>query len=108
MTDQDFANSDFTEYVSLELDDPRAEQLDALDDVLYSALDGTPAAVAAAEQAWGDAIADLGPAALRSSQRHFLDYANSLRRTLSAQAFVSPGRIAAVLKIIALLSCLDA
>ncbi|MAT72856.1 MAG: hypothetical protein CMJ58_25525 [Planctomycetaceae bacterium] len=104
--DHDFAND--TEFVSLDIDDPCAQRLDALDDVVYSALDGSPAAVAAAEQAWKDAVAELGPEALRSSQWHYLDYAHRIRRMLSAQAFASPGRIAAVLKIIALLSCLDA
>lgn len=83
-------------------------RLEALDDVIFPAIEGSQQALAEAEPAWKQAVAELGPGAVQESRREYLRYARSTWDFLRRQATINPFRLFAVLKIIALLMGDDA
>jgi hypothetical protein len=78
-------------------------RLEALDDVIFPAIEGCQQALAEAEPAWKQTVAELGPGAVQESRREYLRYARSTWEFLRRQATINPFRLFAVLKIIGLL-----
>ena len=78
-------------------------RLEALDDIIFPAIDGSQQALAEAEPAWKEAVAELGPGAVQESRREYLRYARSTWDFLRRQATCHPFRLFAVLKIFGML-----
>lgn len=79
-------------------------RLEMLDDIIFPAIDGNQTALAEAELAWQEVVAELGPTAVQESRREYLRYARSTWDFLCRQTTSQPWRLFAVLKIIALLT----
>lgn len=82
-------------------------QLESLDDVIFPAIEGDEQALQRAEPVWREAVATLGPDAVRESRNEYLRYARSTWEFLRRNATADRARLMAVLKIILLLSGLD-
>jgi broad specificity phosphatase PhoE len=86
-------------------DDPRAldEYLDALDDVVFGAIEGDMPALIVCESALRQAASDLRPETFSESRLHYLERARAARDALRTQMSWQPTRIIAVLHVIAVL-----
>jgi hypothetical protein len=78
-------------------------QLESLDDVIFAAIEGDPAALQAATEAWQKAVAELGPEAVEETRRQYLRHAQSVWETLRKESDQPPHRIFAAIEIIGLL-----
>ena len=78
-------------------------KLEALDDVIFPAIEGDPQALSVAEQAWSSTVAAVGLPAIQETRREYLRYARSTWQMLKNQASMQPLRVVAVLKIISML-----
>lgn len=78
-------------------------KLEALDDVMFPAIDGNPAALKAAPVAWTATVAAVGGPAVEETRREYLRYARDVWRQLRGAAICEPLRMLAVLKIIGML-----
>lgn len=83
------------------------DRLEALDDVIFPALDGDASALHALEPVWNDTVAAVGPAAVAESRWHYLRYAKATLSLLQRHILWQPERILAVLHVIALLAADD-
>lgn len=83
------------------------ERLEKLDDVIFLAIDGDEQALGQLEPTWREAVAALGPEAVRESRNEYLRYARDTWEFLRRNSAEQSGRILAVLQIIALLSGID-
>lgn len=83
--------------------DPATAKLEALDDVIFPAIEGDLAALEASEPVWKETIAALGPEAVQETRGEYLRYARSTWDFLTRQRVQDPLRLLAVLKIIGLL-----
>jgi hypothetical protein len=79
------------------------ERLERLDDVIFPAIDGDPAALEACAPEWQQAVAELGPELVAETRSEYLRYARSVWQYLSRQTVQQPWRVLAVMKIIGLL-----
>jgi hypothetical protein len=87
-----------------EIDDPQVvSRLEALDDVIFPAIDGDEIALAAAEPVWKETLSELGPEAIQASRHQYLRHARTTWTFLRNQTLQHPHQILAVLKIITLL-----
>lgn len=87
-----------------EIDDPQVvSRLEALDDVIFPAIDGDETALAAAEPVWKETLSELGLEAVQASRRQYLRHARATWAFLRNQTLQHPHHILAVLKIISLL-----
>lgn len=78
-------------------------RLESLDDVIFAAIEGDPAALQAATDAWRRVVAELGPETVEETRRQYLRYAQSVWDTLRQEAEQPPQRIFAAIEIIGLL-----
>jgi hypothetical protein len=78
-------------------------RLEALDDVIFAAIDGDATALEAAAEAWQSAISELGHDALEESRRQYVRHAQSVWDALRRQSIQPPHRIFAAIEIIGLL-----
>jgi hypothetical protein len=78
-------------------------KLEALDDVVFAAIDGDPQALNSVEQAWKTTLDEVGVTAIAETRCEYLRYARSTWQLLRGQAIGNPLRLFAVLKIIGLL-----
>lgn len=87
-----------------EIDDPKVvSRLEALDDVIFPAIDGDETALAAAEPVWKETLSELGLEAVQASRRQYLRHARATWAFLRNQTLQHLHHILAVLKIISLL-----
>jgi hypothetical protein len=77
--------------------------LEALDDVIFAAIDGDPAALQGAGQAWQQAIAELGSDAIEETRRQYLRHAQGVWESLRHQEAQPPHKIFAAIEVIGLL-----
>ena len=78
-------------------------KLEALDDVIFPAIEGDAQALSASEQVWKSTLAEVGPTVLAETRNEYLRYARSTWQLLKSQTVGNPLRTLAVLKVIALL-----
>jgi hypothetical protein len=78
-------------------------KLEALDDVIFPAIEGDLAALSEAEQAWRTTLTEVGVSVIAESRCEYLRYARSTWHLLKSHAVGNPLRLFAVLKIIGLL-----
>jgi hypothetical protein len=86
-----------------ELNEEVRVKLEALDDVIFPAIEGDLQALEASEQAWKATLAEVGVAAIAETRCEYLRYARSTWRLLKSQTMGNPLRVLAVLRIIAML-----
>jgi hypothetical protein len=81
------------------------ERLEALDDIIFPAIDGDQTALEAAPSAWQETVTILGSEsdAVRESRREYLRHARATWEFLRNQAVQRPHHILAVVKIISML-----
>jgi hypothetical protein len=79
------------------------EQLESLDDVIFAAIEGDPAALEASAPAWRKAVVELGSEAIAETRSEYLRCARSTWQFLSRQTIQQPLRLLAVMKIIGML-----
>jgi hypothetical protein len=79
-------------------------RLEALDDVVFPAIDGDETAIHRVEPAWLEAIATLGPEAVNESRQQYLRYARATWNFLKSQALERPCQLVAVMQIIMMLT----
>ena len=78
-------------------------QLEALDDVIFAAIDGDPAALEESSEAWRRAVLELGHEAIEETRRQYLRHAQSVWENLRHQPVQPPHKIFAAIEIIGLL-----
>lgn len=78
-------------------------RLEALDDVIFAAIDGDPAALQESVDAWQRAVADLGHEAIEETRRQYLRHAQGVWESLRHQEVQPPHKIFAAIEIIGLL-----
>lgn len=78
--------------------------LEALDDVIFPAIDGDENALHHVEPAWQQALATLGPEVMRESQQQYLRYARATWDYLKNKTFQHPHQLLAVMQIIIMLT----
>jgi hypothetical protein len=78
-------------------------QLEALDDVIFAAIDGDPAALQKSEDAWQRAVAALGHDAIEVTRSQYLRHAQGVWESLRRQEVQPPHKIFAAIEIIGLL-----
>lgn len=91
------------ELTPLEPPDPETAELEALDDVIFPAIEGDPAALDVTPNAWKAAVEKLGKEKVEESRHEYLRYAQATWKALRRQAVKDPLRLIAVLKIILML-----
>ncbi len=79
------------------------EQLEALDDVMFVAIDGDPEALDAAASTWYRVLSDLGWETVEESRQQYLRRAQSVLNTLREQPNHSPEEAFAAIEIVSLL-----
>jgi hypothetical protein len=79
-------------------------RLESLDDLMFSAIDGDPASLQAAAEAWNQALQELGPAALEETRRQYLRRAQSVWKDLRTEPNHPPHKVFAAIEIISLLA----
>ena len=77
--------------------------LEALDDVIFAAIDGDPSALQQSGPAWQQAVADLGPDTIEETRRQYLRHAQGVWESLRHQEVQPPHKIFAAIEIIGLL-----
>jgi hypothetical protein len=78
-------------------------RLEALDDVIFAAIEGDPAALQKSEDAWQRAIAELGHDAIEETRGQYLRHAQGVWESLRHQEVQPPHKIFAAIEIIGLL-----
>lgn len=78
-------------------------QLEALDDVIFAAIDGDPSALQESSAAWQRAVAEVGHDAIEETRRQYLRHAQGVWETLRHQETQPPHKIFAAIEIIGLL-----
>lgn len=78
-------------------------RLEALDDVIFAAIDGDPAALQESQSAWHRAVAELGQEAIEETRRQYLRHAQGVWERLRGQKVQPPHKIFAAIEIIGLL-----
>jgi len=78
-------------------------RLEALDDVIFAAIDGDPAALQESVHAWQMAVAELGSDTIEETRRQYLRRAQSVWESLRRQEVQPPHKIFAAIEIIGLL-----
>ncbi len=79
-------------------------RLELLDDLMFAAIDGDPAALEAVVQAWQTTIEELGREALEESRRQYLRRAQSVWSALRGQSNQPPHKVLAAIEMISLLA----
>jgi hypothetical protein len=79
-------------------------RLEWLDDLMFAAIDGDPASLQAAADAWKSARDELGGAALEESRRQYLRCAQSVWYELRHTPNHPPHKVFAAIEIISLLA----
>jgi hypothetical protein len=78
-------------------------QLESLDDVIFAAIDGDPAALQESGTAWQRAVEELGQDTIEETRRQYLRHAQSVWENLRRQKTQPPHKIFAAIEIIGLL-----
>jgi hypothetical protein len=78
-------------------------QLEALDDVIFAAIDGDPAALQESSAAWQRAVDELGHETIEETRRQYLRHAQGVWESLRHQQVQPPHKIFAAIEIIGLL-----
>src|SRR3972149_2486109 len=78
-------------------------RLESLDDVIFAAIDGDPAALHESVDAWERAVAELGHDAIEETRRQYLRHAQGVWESLRHQEGQPPHKIFAAIEIIGLL-----
>jgi hypothetical protein len=78
-------------------------QLEALDDVIFAAIDGDPAALQKSEAAWQQAVSDLGQETVEETRNQYLRHAQGVWESLRRTKAQPPHKIFAAIEIIGLL-----
>jgi hypothetical protein len=78
-------------------------RLEALDDVIFAAIDGDPSALQQSSAAWHQAVSDLGQDAIEETRRQYLRHAQGVWERLRHQEVQPPHKIFAAIEIIGLL-----
>jgi hypothetical protein len=86
------------------LDEKVVAHLEALDDVIFPAIDGDETALHHVEPAWQQALAELGPEAVCESRQQYLRYARATWDFLKNQTLERPHQLLAVMHIIMMLT----
>jgi hypothetical protein len=79
------------------------DQLEALDDVIFAAIDGDQAALQHSAAAWHGAVTSLGHDTIEETRRQYLRHAQSVWEELRHQSVQPPHKIFAAIEIIGLL-----
>ena len=79
------------------------ERLEALDDVIFAAIDGDPAALDAAEATWCSTLCELGWETVEESRQQYLRRAQNVWDALREQPNHSPAESFAAIEIMSLL-----
>ncbi len=79
-------------------------RLEWLDDLMFAAIDGDPAAIEAAAHAWQKTVEELGAEAIEESRRQYLRHAQSVWSTLRHQPNQPPHKVLAAIEVISLLA----
>ncbi|TWT74645.1 hypothetical protein Pla123a_34690 [Posidoniimonas polymericola] len=87
-----------------ELTPQQLEQIEALDDVIFAALDGNPAALDESARLYRQAAAQTHPAALDESREQYLKKAESIVADYRTQAGASLAKTFAALEILTLVA----
>lgn len=77
--------------------------LETLDDVIFAAIDGDPAALQQSQCAWETAVAELGHDTIEETRRQYLRHAQSVWENLRRQPVQPPHKIFAAIEVIGLL-----
>jgi hypothetical protein len=78
-------------------------QLEALDDIIFAAIEGDPGALQESSEAWHRAVSDLGHDAVEETRRQYLRHAQNVWEELRHQKIQPPHKIFAAIEIIGLL-----
>ncbi len=78
-------------------------RLEALDDVIFAAIDGDPSALQQSPDAWQRAVAELGHDTIEETRRQYLRHAQGVWESLRHQEVQPPHKIFAAIEIIGLL-----
>lgn len=78
-------------------------RLEALDDVIFAAIDGDPSALQHSSDAWHQAVSELGHDAIEETRRQYLRHAQGVWEKLRHQEVQPPHKIFAAIEIIGLL-----
>lgn len=78
-------------------------RLEALDDVIFAAIDGDPAALQQSSDAWQQAVSELGHETIEETRRQYLRHAQGVWENLRHQEVQPPHKIFAAIEIIGLL-----
>lgn len=78
-------------------------RLEALDDVIFAAIDGDPSALQQSGDAWHRAVSDLGHDTVEETRRQYLRHAQGVWEKLRHQEVQPPHKIFAAIEIIGLL-----
>jgi len=78
-------------------------RLEALDDVIFAAIDGDPTALQESGNAWHQAVEELGHDAIEETRRQYLRHAQGQWEQLRSQKVQPPHKIFAAIEIIGLL-----
>ncbi len=78
-------------------------RLEALDDLIFAAIDGDPTALQESERAWHRAVAELGHDTIEETRRQYLRHAQGVWERLRGQKAQPPHKIFAAIEIIGLL-----
>ena len=78
-------------------------RLEALDDVIFAAIDGDPSALQQSGDVWQRAVAELGHDTIEETRRQYLRHAQGVWESLRHQEVQPPHKIFAAIEIIGLL-----
>lgn len=78
-------------------------RLEALDDLIFAAIDGDPVALQESGSAWHRAVAELGHDTIEETRRQYLRHAQGVWERLRGQKMQPPHKIFAAIEIIGLL-----
>lgn len=87
-----------------ETDADLVARLEWLDDLMFAAIDGDPAALDQAAEAWKRSREDLGDAALEESRQQYVRRAQSVWNSLRNQPNHPPHKVFAAIEVISLLA----
>jgi hypothetical protein len=79
-------------------------RLEWLDDLMFAAIDGDPAALDCAADAWKRTREELGDSALEESRVQYLRHAQTVWHSLRGQSNHAPHKVFAAIEIISLLA----
>jgi len=83
------------------------ERLEALDDVIFAAIEGDPDALESAASTWQCTLCELGPETLEESRQQYLRFAKSVWETTRERPEEPPPNPFAAIEIIGLLAQVD-